>query len=333
MKKNPVEELVLPESEEQLLKSFLDEYDYMSWMTRVAVLQLLIERPELVSETRGRLLSILDNPNLSLSDESIVDRMKMDIHFTAYHSTEALLALIFALVVDPGLPWLYLTKYTSRDFNQMVSQLADKGLSTFSSDEKLVAKALFFNVKPGRLDDLVEHSTQFAIEYIRELAREFRDRQDYNSFKHGLRTLKPKTSLTSLSSADGKTILRWTELATTYLEVGAPFETKGHMVRCIKLVSKAIDYEKSVRIIETNTHLVHNLLEIRRAKTTGKTKITLKLFDKERRAFDILRRTKIGLTLDKMTMTRRPIEPGRPPLDKIRSKKPATPSANPMPSA
>lgn len=110
--KKHAEELVLPESEEQLLKTFLDEYDYLSWMTGVIVLKLLIEHPELVSQARSRLVSILDNPSLSLSDESIVDRMKMDVHFTAYHSTEALLALIFALVVDPKLPWLYLTRYT-----------------------------------------------------------------------------------------------------------------------------------------------------------------------------------------------------------------------------
>jgi hypothetical protein len=46
--KKHAEELVLPESEEQLLKTFLDEYDYLSWMTGVIVLKLLIEHPELV---------------------------------------------------------------------------------------------------------------------------------------------------------------------------------------------------------------------------------------------------------------------------------------------
>jgi len=325
MSKKNSEELVLPEPQEQLLKRFLEEYDYLSWMTRVTVLKLLIQRPELVSQARGRLLSILDNPSLSLSDESIVDRMKMDLHFTAYHSTEALLALIFALVVDTELPWLYLTRYTSSDLNQMVSQLANKGLSTFHSDEKLVAKALFFNVAPGQVDDLVEQSTEFTVEYIRELARQFRDRQDYNSFKHGLRTMKPRVSSTSISSTNGKPILQWSELATTYLEVGARFETDGHMVRCIKLVSRAIDYEKSARIIETNTHLVHNLLEIRMAQVTGRKEITLKLFDKERNAFDILRRTKIGLSYDKMTISREPIETGYPPRNQRSTDRSADP--------
>jgi hypothetical protein len=235
--------------------------------------------------------------------------MKMDIHFTAYHSTEALIALIFALAVDPKLPWTYLTTYNSSDFNQMVSLLADKGLSTFSADGKLVAKALFFNVTLGQADDLVENSAQFTVQYIRELARLFRDRQDYNSFKHGLRTLKPKISSTSLSSINGKPIIQWSELATTYLEVEAPVELNGRSVRYVHLVSKAIDFEKSVRIIETNTRLIHNLLEIQKAIATGRKEIALTLFDKERNAFDILRRTKMGLSLDKMTISRKPIRP------------------------
>jgi len=300
-----IEKIVTPIPEKDLLKKFVEEYDYLFWINRVAILHRAIEDSEFRLKIVEQVQLRLDRENLPIPDESILDRIKLEMHFTAYHSTEALLGLIFAFVYQPELPWLWLTTYSFSEFNEMVAGLAEKGFSMFHSDEKLVAKALFFNVADEELADLVENSANFTIDYVRRLAKEFQDKQDFNSYKHGLRTMRAKPSSPKLRSLDGKELLRWNELTTTYLEVGKRVEKNGQVFRDLRIVNKAIDHEKSVRIIVTNTHLMRNLFEIRKAQLLGRSEIEVKLFDKEHNAFDVLRRTKLGMSYDKFTISPR----------------------------
>lgn len=287
----------------RLDKQFLEEYDYTFWARRVAELQLMLSQSELITRTREYAAKLLGNPDLGWSDESIRNSIMLDIHFTAYHSTEALFGIIFAFVLDPELPWYWLTTYKFTQFNRMVSDLAERGLSVFNPDEILVAKALFFNIADKQLQPAVESSAQFATRYIRALAKEFCDKEDYNSFKHGLRTLRARSTSGGFSTVEGRPLLEWNETVTTFLEVGKPVRTGDQVFREVKVAAKAIDHERSIRIIMNNTHLMHNLIQIKKAQFENKKTANLKIFDADSNVLDVLKPTKSGFILNKMSFS------------------------------
>ena len=141
------------------------------------------------------------------------------------------------------------------------------------------------------------------------LAKEFQDKDDYNAYKHGLRTLTPQDFRLKMTSQSATPIqLKWEALTTTYLVIGQPMEWKNNLVSDLKVVTKAIDYERSKRIIVTNTHLMHNMFEIKKALTHGTTQINLHLFGQET-AFDILGPSKMGNTMKKMVVSSQPLKP------------------------
>jgi hypothetical protein len=280
-----------------LLKEFLEGYDYLSWAYKASVLTILIEDPTLFNQVKERFESDFGK-NVTPSKETLMNFYKMEMHFSAYHSTEALFALIFAFLFQPDLPWLWLTMYTNKNFSDLVHRLSEKGLSLFGKDAKLVARGLFFSVKDEKLNGTIEHSADFAASYIKELAKDFLDRDDYNSYKHGLRTLAAREFKAALGPVN------WQEEATTtYLTLTKPTETREAIVRDVCVTIKAIDYVRSKRIIATNTNLMHNLFEIKKAQAIERQGVRLGVFPQEMIVPDVLLPSKSGNALRKATLS------------------------------
>ena len=131
-----------------LLNNFLERYDYLSWVNRAALLDLVISQPELCKKVEDSIKAMLGDNGPALSSERIVKTAKLEMHFAAYHSTESLLGLLFAFMFDPSAPWIWLTQYRA-EFGELVNKLAEDGLSGFTTDgdAENVAKALFINRK------------------------------------------------------------------------------------------------------------------------------------------------------------------------------------------
>jgi hypothetical protein len=283
-----------------LLQNFLEGYDYLSWVNRVALYDTEISQPDFSKEIESASQLILGPNGPALTISHIVNAAKLEVHFTAYHSTESLFGLLFAFVYQPDAPWIWLTKYQFDEFNELVSRLAKDGLALFGSDEEQVAKALFFNSKDPTLQNAIDHSAKFTATYVKALAKEFQDKADYNSYKHGLRTLIPQEFRAQLGQQLKQ--IEWAELVTSYLVLKKPVRWKNQWVSDLELVFRALDYERSKRIIVTNTHLMHNLFEIKKALTSGKSRVTLCLFDSDN-VYDILRPSKEGHVMQKMTIS------------------------------
>ena len=283
-----------------LFKNFLEGYDYFSWINRAALLDLVVLQPDFCENMKSRIKSLFgDGP--TLSSDHIMNTAKLEMHFAAYHSTESLLGLLFAFTIDPSAPWIWLTRYRFKEFNELIGRLARDGLSMFGKNEEAIAKSLFFRAEPN---PQIDNSAKFTIDYIKGLAKEFQEFQGkagYNSYKHGLRTLAPHDFRASVGP------IKWEELTTTYLVLGEPVKWKGDFVSDVQIVFKAIDYERSKRIIITNTKLMHNLFEIKKALLRGQTQINAFLFEKEK-AHDILGPSRIGNTMNTMTISPAPLD-------------------------
>ena len=293
----------------ELLRDFLEGYDYLSWANRAACLDLIISQPEFCAKIEATAKSLLGQNGPPVAIERIINSAKLEMHFAAYHSTESLLGLLFAFTIDPSYPWVWLTKYRFEEYNALVSKLAKVGLAMFNPrpDAETFAKFLFFNSTEPRYKTEIDRSAKFAITYFKMLANEFQDRADYNSYKHGLRTLAPHEFKAKLESETKQALLNWDELTTTYLVLMNPVKWKSELVSDLHVVYKAIDHERSKRIIIMNTHLMYNLFQIQKALVGGTKQAAIWLSSKEGEAFDVLRPTKTGNILNKMTISPEPL--------------------------
>lgn len=285
-----------------LRKNFVEQYDYLSWVNRVAWLDLVISNPEFSAKIESATKELMGENGPHPSVQQIINTSKLELHFTAYHSTESLLGLLFGFLIEPSLPWVWLTCYRPVEFAGLVNQLAEKGLAMFGTDEESIARTLFFNSTEPKYQVDIDTSVKFAVTYFKMLAKEFQNKADYNSYKHGLRTLKLHEFRAQLGN------VKWEELATIYLDITDPIEVQNELVSDLHLVVKAIDYERSERIIIANTKLMHNLFEIQKAIATqeGTQKGTLCLFGKDD-ATQILRPTKTGNVMNTMVLSPDPL--------------------------
>jgi hypothetical protein len=125
--------------------------------------------------------------------------------------------------------------------------------------------------------------------YLKAIALEFAERGEYNSFKHGLRTMRAEASEVTLFTTQGKSLWSAEALVTNYLELQT-LNGKGNQ-RKVRMVAKAIDFERSFRIIEFNTHLMANLVSIGRALARQETTAKLFVVDAETELSELLRLT------------------------------------------
>jgi hypothetical protein len=264
---------------ERIRKDFYESYDVEYWITRGRMLHLLIVR----NDIRRAVIDALDHFD---KEETIVNRFKTDLHFLTFHSVESLFALIFATVKFWDCPWIWLTSYTTSEFNDLLHKVAEDGLNSLGVD----AKILFYNPPPTETDDRIQRSSSLIEKYLKAIAREFTERGEYNSFKHGLRTMRTHASEITLSTEPGgKPLWSAEALVTTYLELQA-LKGKSNQ-RKVSSVTKAIDFERSFRILEFNTHLMTNLIRIGRAIARHETTANLFTVDNDTDLSELLRPT------------------------------------------
>lgn len=251
-----------------LNERFFQSYDTEYWITRGRLIHLLITRPD-IRRMLFEEIAPID------SDEVIVTRLKADLHFLCHHCVESLFALLFARIYDQKCPWIWLTSYMFTDFKNLLGQVASKG----------IPKGYLENLLYGRPagDEQVQPSVQVIGEYLKQLADEFSDRADYNSFKHGLR-------ITRLGKGSIKfgTVSLGEELVTTYLELKRTAST-GRPEKIVNMATKAIDFERSFRLVEFNTHLIRNLIRVPKALLEGKNIAELYLVEPDTEAWHLLR--------------------------------------------
>ena len=160
-------------------KDFYESYDVDYWITRGRILHLLIVRNDLRR-------AVIDALNHFDDEEAFVTRLKTDLHFLTFHSVESLFALIFATVKLWECPWIWLTSYTAKEFNDLLQKIAVDGFDSLGVD----AKGLFYNPPSTDTDDRIQRSSSLIKKYLKAIAREFTERGEYNSFRHGLRTTR-----------------------------------------------------------------------------------------------------------------------------------------------
>ncbi|MNS24124.1 hypothetical protein D3C72_559580 [compost metagenome] len=185
---------------ENLYKEFYQYFDFEFWRYKLSYLNYLNSD---------------DVPGFKLMDDDDIDFIRLhkyihqEIHFSYMHLLECFFALILAEASELP-PWLYLTVYTNDELYKNINKLAHEdyktlfGVETF---EDFLIKAVYGGLPLSRSGPEWGEHVETLLFFFRSFIQDFVSYKDeYNSYKHGLRVCNLKTSLSLNFEAQGQTV-------------------------------------------------------------------------------------------------------------------------------
>ena len=217
-----------------------------------------------------------------------------EIRQTYYHTIETLFELIFALLPDSGNFYDNIIQYRLSNSNwrknyNCIEKIAEniKELEFLDSKVKIsqdteVTKGhyLFYygvnkenqKIEKGLIES-IPHSLIHIKKGIQYLAKDFTQREEYNSYKHGLRLVP---ALKNIYLFDKKTR---TEVGKFDLSNSMTFMTIDKKDESITYTTKNIDTWRDIEFSKFALYLISNIINLRRASLkVGKEKFRIYTF-------------------------------------------------------
>ena len=252
-------------SQENHDKLLFTSYQYDFILRKIAVLKVIIDNQASVIDI------IQGTDGLEFKDESaLISGLKAEIHFSKYHALESMFAMVFALIKQPDDVWVWLTTYTFRDFNRMISDMAKSNISAISGiSETETIRNLFFKNCPVEFVEQAEtkESMQNISRILTLCAKEMTDKDEYNSYKHGLRILS------------GNLELKLANEKEAIDEVPAFVYLSAKKNKTVKTIPKLYSYERSYKIIKVSSQLTSLMIKQRKLEYSENIIGTLETVD------------------------------------------------------
>jgi hypothetical protein len=247
-------------------KEFYTSYDAMFLARKAGLLYALYEKS-------SSFLSGSGDWNIPVSsDEELRTLLATELHCTAFHQTEALIALLLAEYQDRP-DWVYLTTYGNAEIKEAAkaikSRFAEIPGTSASNLKQLVEQGVYANVDLSKTE--IARQWQESILSIMALleivAEQFLDGHEYNSYKHGLRVVLGSANF---GIAQG-------ELTPDKIR---PFASMPHSVTFLQIenlsedygaqmVTKDVNPEYSYRVVQCMGSLVSLIKTFRLARIQG----------------------------------------------------------------
>lgn len=243
-------------------KLFYQKFQVNYFDYKVGSLNLLLDNPK---------ISELENKIAGYSEMDYKNAIKSDIRQTTYQAIETVFEVLFALVPNQNekyednlmeritlssLPYDKIRKIGSSKnaLNFLDTEIKYKDNSTSTIGEYI------FYLSINKRDEMKKqiHSSIKNIKVgLQIIAKEFSDRKEYNSYKHGLRIIPALKTFTIFENESKEKILDWDlENTMTYFE----FDKKTEEM---KYVTKGFDTKRDTRIISFCSVLLWNMIKIR----------------------------------------------------------------------
>jgi hypothetical protein len=246
---------------DQIQRDYFLHFNHNYWMHKAnALLNFIEDKPTTIQ--RLRFEGDRD------SDQTILDNLKMELHMMVFHSSETLFLNIFSIVFMPTFPWIWISRCDSNTLTELIKTVGNEGLSAIrQSPEVWLRENLFPSITEKHKNyEKAKCSTVFVVNYLKSLAQEYLDRNEYNSYKHGLRSFPGKGSLQVFSDATSEKVSDMKSDTIKFLE----FEKKdkdgklhidrdGKPYTRVKLTSKGFDCKRDYGIIKINSAILSNL--------------------------------------------------------------------------
>jgi len=254
MAKHKKESYVSARPLEHFQTTFFGSFHYNFWMHKANALLQYIKNPEKIKELRFN----EDND----SDEYILENLKMELHMMTFHSSESLLLIILSAIHNPTLPWIWLSRCKLSTQIDLFQKLASHGLKAFVEQPEVLLRGNLYpsiNEKHENYEKSIK-SALFVVNYLQELAKEYLEHEEYNSYKHGLRGFPGRGKLQMISEQTGEKMDFKDMDIITFLEFQEEHHGNERKIR-IKDTYKGYDLERDLRIIRVNSAILLNLFE------------------------------------------------------------------------
>ncbi len=295
--------ITFPIPREELNSHFFASYSTIWWTAKARLLQRLIEDESFQRDyTSDEIVS-------GFPPDDLVRSCKAELHYLQFHTSEALFSLVFAILHEPELPWLWLCDYSSGELASLIQELAGGSLRHPGQGDKRASLRELFYLFIGESYEswgLVSKSIDVIWEYLQKLAVEFLDHAEYNSYKHGQRSFIQRVVYELRSEGDESTsLLSQAGDAVTFLDIEYPV---GEKYRVATLTTKFINYLKAINIIAMNAALADNIVSFWRTKLRGAGTVNFNLFhDKDANAIFDIEPGVPGAVIVKFTLKKVPV--------------------------
>lgn len=199
--------------------------------------------------------------------DKYVETFNAELHFSEFHQFEAFFAILIAIYQEQP-HWLFLTTYRTSEIKEKVKAYLESDIVTVSegfvdNKKKFINEAIYANF----ISDKKEISENWDTNldnidwFITRLAKKYIEGEEFNAYKHGLRTLTGHTFLRifptgepqkgiQFDSGDSLRFLKLDKIDEHYYQVKEiikhfnPIESLNH----IYFMSSALETIKSVRL-------------------------------------------------------------------------------------
>ena len=202
--------------------------------------------------------------------QTFLGSIATELHCTAFHQCEALLALILAEYQNRP-DWVYLSTYGTREIKDTARMIVGNEISEItrganSSVEELVATAIYANCKPSGDDAAWGQSIKDIGWFLEQFCDSYLKGAEYNAYKHGLRVVSGAAQLaTNLHEpgAELKTVLAMKH-SLSFLEIGDTPE--GYTA---EEITKELSPDHSLDQIQIAAGILRTIRDSRIIRLTG----------------------------------------------------------------
>jgi len=261
------------EDKNRINREFFNSYDHKYWFYKLKTNRLLVDNlEEFVEEFGGD----------DLQDESVEEfrlSLKSEVVYDFFHTTEALFSLFIANRVS-HIPW---RKMRHLGVGQICDFIRNIVLNDDLSDED-IRYAFYRGTGEDALEENEElrESVEFIGTYLKTVGTRFLDNTLYNEYKHGLRVVTSRKSVTITDEESEEMILDRRGTAHTYLQSEQIEEDGNDEIHQLIKATEWFDYEVYHDLCLFNYYLIRQMFDSLRQNFRGGDEegmIDITLFD------------------------------------------------------
>lgn len=251
---------------DQLNNDFYKNYNKDYYSLKLDSLLKMIELSESYCEESYIKVGTLEYER-SFEEEDILKYAKTEIAVTVFHCLESFVRLYIAHCSMRGCPWLDLANLTLSKYNKHIEKLKKQNYNVFNlsdyTDDEIIT-AVFFRSKsvPVEVIDKTELSEDEIVERLKnfiQFAVTYLDnKQDYNSYKHGLQVTQKENGFSYGGPRGTNEILSVYGDSLVYLQVKKDSQKNRKWVK----TTKWIDYKQQATLITFFDLLISNIIDI-----------------------------------------------------------------------
>lgn len=240
------------EDKKRINREFFDSYDFKYWLFKLKTNRILVEDlEEFVEEFGGE----------SLQDEPIEEyrlALQSEVVYDFFHTTEALFSLFIANRVS-YIPW---RKMRHLGIKQICTFIRDVVLDDGLDHEDI--RYTFYRgtgEKALEENEKLSESVEFIETYLKTVGTRFLDHDLYNEYKHGLRVVLSRKSVTITSEEGDVPIIKEDGTAHIYLDSEQIKKEGSDEIHQLIKVTEWFDYEDYYNLCMVNYHMIRQMFE------------------------------------------------------------------------